>query len=171
MDVFLFGLLRTIRAVLPHMRDQRSGKIINMSSSAATLALPFVGFYSAGKYAMAGLSESLRREMMGFNIWVSYLEASAFRTNAADEVIVAADRIEDYSPLRDNAIHDFQQAIRSGKDPKMVAKTVEKIIKTKKPKLLYRVDSQAKMLPLLKAFTPRRAQDVVFEGYAKARGG
>ena len=94
MDVFLFGLLRTIRAVLPHMRDQRSGKIINMSSSAATLALPFVGFYSAGKYAMAGLSESLRREVMGFNIWVSYLEASAFRTNADDEVIVAADRIE-----------------------------------------------------------------------------
>lgn len=170
MDVFLFGILRTVKAVLPTMRAQRSGKIINMSSSAATLALPFVGLYSAGKYAMAGFSEALRREVQSFNIWVSYLEATALRTEAPAGVQYAADRIEDYSPLRDNAVRDFLSAIKHGKDPKLAAKTVRNIIETKKPKLVYRVDGQAKLLPFLKALTPQKGVDAMIGGYEKARG-
>lgn len=171
MEVFLFGILRMVRAVLPVMRAQRSGKIINMSSSAATLALPFVGLYSAGKYAMAGLSEALRREVQPFNISVSYLEATSFRTEAPEGIKVAADRIEDYSPLRDRAIRDFKRSMEHGKNPKMVAKTVRKIIETKKPKLVYRVDGQAKLLPVLKSITPQRGWDAMFGAYGKARGG
>lgn len=170
MEVFLFGLLRMAKAVLPVMRAQKSGKIINMSSSAATLALPFVGLYSAGKYAMAGFTESLRHEVARFGISVSYLEASAFRTDAADAVLHAADRIEAYSPLRDRAVKDFKKAIKRGKDPKAVAKTVHKVIETKKPKLVYRVDGQAKLLPIFKALAPQRAWDALFGGYGAVRG-
>jgi NAD(P)-dependent dehydrogenase (short-subunit alcohol dehydrogenase family) len=171
MEVFLFGIHRMVKAVLPHMRAQGGGQIINMSSSAATLALPFVGLYSAGKYAMAGFSEALRREVQSFNIKVSYLEATALRTEAADEIMVAADRVEAYSPLRDRAIRDFQNAIRHGKDPIVVAKAVQQLIETEHPRLVYRIDSQAKLLTLLKGVTPQRAWDALFGMYGRARGG
>jgi NAD(P)-dependent dehydrogenase (short-subunit alcohol dehydrogenase family) len=62
-EVFVFGVLRMVKAVLPIMRAQEHGTIINMSSSASTLALPFVGIYSSAKSAMAGFSEALRYEV------------------------------------------------------------------------------------------------------------
>jgi NAD(P)-dependent dehydrogenase (short-subunit alcohol dehydrogenase family) len=169
MEVFLFGVHRMVRAVLPAMRMQGSGLILNMSSSAATLAFPFAGLYCAGKYAMAGFSEALRREVQPFNITVSCLEATAIRTQAAEEVMFAADRIEAYTPFRDRAVEDFRNAIRSGKDPEIVARTVRKIIETRKPKLVYRVDGQAKLLPVLKALTPHRLWDRVFGAYRRVR--
>jgi short-subunit dehydrogenase len=171
LEVFLFGLHRMVKAVLPAMRAQRSGRIINMSSSASTLAIPFAGLYSAGKYAMAGFSEALRREVQALGIWVSYLEATAICTQAADEVRVAAQRIADYAPLRDRMIEDFQRAIRRGKDPELVARTVLRVIETKRPKLVYRVDAAAKLLPIAKALAPQRTWDALFGLYGRARGG
>lgn len=171
MEVFLFGVHRTIKAVLPAMRAQRSGRIINMSSSASTLAIPFAGLYSAGKSAMAGLSESLRREVQGLGIAVSYLEATAIRTQAAEEVRVASARIEDYAPLRDRATEDFKNVIRRGKNPEIIARAVHRIIEAKRPKLVYRVDAQAKLLPAFKALAPQRTWDAVFGLYGRARGG
>lgn len=156
LEVFLFGVHRTTRAVLPAMRAQRSGRIINMSSAASTLAIPFAGLYSAGKYAMAGFSEALRREVQGFGVWVSYLEATTIRTQAADEVRIAAQRIADYAPLRDRVIEDFRSAIRHGKDPERVARTVLRVIEAKRPKLVYRVDTASKLLPIAKALAPQR---------------
>jgi NAD(P)-dependent dehydrogenase (short-subunit alcohol dehydrogenase family) len=171
MEVFLFGVHRMVRAVLPRMRAQGSGRILNMSSSAATLAFPFAGLYSAGKYAMAGYTEALRREVQHFGIDVSYLEATAIRTQAAEEMMVAADRIEAYTPLRDRVVRDFRDAIRGGKDPELVARAVRKIIESRKPKLVYRVDGQAKLLPVLKALSPRGLWDAAFAAYHRARGG
>lgn len=171
MEVFLFGVHRMVRAVLPGMRARRSGSIINMSSSAAELAFPFAGLYSAGKYAMAGFSESLRREVQPFGIAVSYLEATAISTQAPEEMMIAADRIDDYAPWRDRAIHDFREVIRNGKDPVVVARMVRKVIEARNPKLVYRVDTQAKLLPIVKALTPDRLWDLLFASYRRARGG
>lgn len=171
MEVFLFGMHRMVRAVLPHMRAQQRGQIINMSSSAATLALPYVGIYAAGKYAMAGYSESLRREVQDFGIAVSYIEASAVRTCAPEELMFAAERIEAYAPVRDRAIRDFRELIRHGRDPDVVAALVQKIIETKRPKLVYRVQATAKVLPFLKFVMPQRAMDAIFNRYARLRGG
>jgi NAD(P)-dependent dehydrogenase (short-subunit alcohol dehydrogenase family) len=171
MEVFLFGVHRMIRAVLPSMRARRSGQIINMSSSAATLAVPFAGLYSAGKQAMAGYTAALRQEVRGFGIAVCYLEATAIRTEAAEEAMIAADRIEAYEPLRDRAIRDFRDAIREGRDPAIVARAVRRIVETRDPRLVYRVDGKAKLLPILKAVAPARLWDTVFDAYRRARGG
>lgn len=171
MEVFLFGVHRMVRAVLPSMRARGAGRIVNMSSSAATLAFPFAGLYSAGKYAMAGYTEALRREVRPFGIHVSYLEATAIRTQAAEEVMLAGDRIDAYSPLRDRAVDDFRDAIRNGKDPAIVARMVRKVIEVERPKLVYRVDGQAKVLPVVKALLPNRVWDALFGGYAWLRGG
>lgn len=165
----MFGVLRMVKAVLPIMRAQGYGTIINMSSSASTLALPFVGIYSSGKSAMAGFTEALRYEVARFGIHLTYLEATALHSEAAESVQVAVERIDAYTPAQDRAIMDFQQAIRRGKDPHLVAAMVLHILRTKRPRLVYRVDTQAKLLPVLKAVLPQTAWDGLFRLYIAAR--
>lgn len=163
-DVFLFGVHRTTRAVLPRMRARRSGRIVNMSSSASTLAVPFAGLYSAAKYAMAGYTESLRREVRGFGIHASYLEATPMRTEAAEGMLVATDRARDYASRRDRAIRRFRAAIAGGEDPRIVAAAVRRIVESRRPRLVYRVDARAKALPALKALVPERVLDRLLGG-------
>ncbi len=168
-EVFLFGVLRMVKAVLPIMRAQGHGTIINMSSSASTLALPFVGIYSSGKSAMAGFSEALRYEVQQFGVRVAYLEATAIRTEAAEAIQIAGERTEAYTPVRDRAIAEFRQAIHRGKDPQIVADTVLHIVQTSYPRLVYRVNAQAKLLPVLKTVLPQAAFDALFRAYIATR--
>ena len=78
-----FGALNLTRAVLPHMRERRSGYIINNSSQAGLMANPGTGYYSASKHALEGLMEALGKEVAPFNIGVTSVEAGAFRTDWA----------------------------------------------------------------------------------------
>ncbi|KMM74357.1 short-chain dehydrogenase [Xanthomonas sp. NCPPB 1128] len=80
-DTNLFGLLRTIQAVLPHMRERRAGRIVNISSVLGFLPAPYMAVYSASKHAVEGLSESLDHEVRQFGIRVSLVEPSFTRTN------------------------------------------------------------------------------------------
>jgi len=168
-EVFLFGVLRMVKAVLPIMRAQEHGTIINMSSSASMVALPFVGIYSSSKSAMAGFSEALRYEVQRFGIRVTYLEATALRSEAAEAIQIAADRNDAYTPARDRAIAEFRQAIHRGKEPQIVADTVLHILQTSHPRLVYRVNAQAKLLPVLKTVLPQAAFDALFQAYIATR--
>ncbi|MBB5875684.1 oxidoreductase [Xanthomonas sp. 3498] len=77
----LFGLLRTIQAVLPHMRERRSGRIVNVSSVLGFLPAPYMAVYAASKHAVEGLSETLDHEVRRFGVRVSLVEPSFTRTN------------------------------------------------------------------------------------------
>jgi NAD(P)-dependent dehydrogenase (short-subunit alcohol dehydrogenase family) len=79
-DTNLFGLHRMCRSVLPHMRKQGGGQIINMSSLAGQIAIPFQGFYSASKFAIEGYTEALRMEVRSFGVRVSMIEPGDFAT-------------------------------------------------------------------------------------------
>ena len=87
-EVNFFGLANVIRAALPGMRAQRSGWIVNFSSMAGRMAMPGGGWYSASKYAVEGLSESLRGELAPLGIGVTVVEPGAFRTEFAGRSIV-----------------------------------------------------------------------------------
>jgi NAD(P)-dependent dehydrogenase (short-subunit alcohol dehydrogenase family) len=98
-DVNVFGLLTVTRAVLPVMREQGAGKIINISSSGGFIGRPGWGVYCSTKFAVEGLSESMGRELAPLGIQVTAIEPGAFRTNFLDEssLKTAEARIEDYT--------------------------------------------------------------------------
>jgi NAD(P)-dependent dehydrogenase (short-subunit alcohol dehydrogenase family) len=123
-EVFLFGVLRMVKAVLPIMRAQRHGYIVNMSSSASTLALPFVGIYSSGKSAMAGFSEALRYEVQRFGIRVTYLKATAIHTGAAEAIQIAGDRNDAYTPVRDRTLYRITPPDRSARRRQTLRQTL-----------------------------------------------
>jgi NAD(P)-dependent dehydrogenase (short-subunit alcohol dehydrogenase family) len=92
-DTNVFGTLRTTQAVLPHMRQQRSGKIINVSSVLGFLPAPYMGLYSASKHAIEGMSETLDHEVRNFGVHVVLVEPSYTKTNLDLNAPQAVNRI------------------------------------------------------------------------------
>ncbi len=139
LETNLFGVARMVRAVLPTMRRQRSGQIINIASLAGSIAAPFQGFYAVSKFALEGYTEALRHETKGLGIRVSVVEPGFFRTNLAKSAKFAALKIDDYDRARGYALREIQKREARGQDPVMVAQTVLRIIETEKPRLHYAV--------------------------------
>lgn len=100
----LFGVVRMIKGVLPIMRRQGSGQIINISSGVGLVPSPFAGFYSASKFALEGYTEALRHEVKPFNVQVSLVEPGFIKTHVWHNVKEAAGRISDYDPWRQRAL-------------------------------------------------------------------
>jgi len=127
-EVNVFGLGRMIQAVLPGMRQRRSGFIINIASLAGLCAMPALGYYSATKFAVVGLSEALRREVEPLGIQVMVVEPSGFRTDwagrSADE---SAQQIDDYAATA--GIQRAQLRAISGRQPGDPVRAAHAIIK------------------------------------------
>lgn len=142
-DVNLFALAHLIKVVTPYMRNQGGGLIINTSSIGGKVASLLGGWYHASKFALEGLSDSLRLELNPFNIKVVLLEPGLIQTEFPEKTIKKADEISLSSPyyevvkkVRDRAYNDYIKN-KVGSDPIVVAKTVLKIIKAKRPKTRY----------------------------------
>jgi NAD(P)-dependent dehydrogenase (short-subunit alcohol dehydrogenase family) len=159
LETNFFGALRVIHAVLPVMRKQGSGRIINISSLAGVLGVPFSGLYSASKFALEGMSESLRLETRHFGIHVSLVEPGDFDTG-----LPAARRMTGASQSSD-VYRDFFSGVKAAQDrdeavapkPVAVARLVAQILKTRRPKLRYRVGRLAQLIVVpLKRWLPQR---------------
>ena len=152
-----FGVVRMVKAVLPLMRQQKHGQIINISSLSGLSPIPFMGIYSASKFAVEGYTEALRLELKPFNIHVSQIEAGFLKTPMMDKRQVAAERVREYDPWRQrafNAIRDYEE---KGPGPEVVAETVLKIIASNTPRLRYVIGRQAKVVSRLRQFVPEAA--------------
>ncbi|MBV8633040.1 MAG: oxidoreductase [Burkholderiaceae bacterium] len=123
-DTNLFGILRTIKAVLPTMREQRSGRIVNVSSVLGFLPAPYMGLYSASKHAVEGLSESLDHEVRQFGIRVVLVEPSFAKTNLDLNAPQTVSRIPDYIKERDAVSLAIQNNIQNAPRPDGVAATI-----------------------------------------------
>jgi NAD(P)-dependent dehydrogenase (short-subunit alcohol dehydrogenase family) len=126
-DVNVFGLLTVTRAVLPAMREQGAGKIINVSSSGGFIGRAGWGVYCSAKFAVEGLSESLRYELAPLGIQVTVIEPGAFRTNFLDgtSLVTTEARIEDYAGTAGATRHWAEQANHAQPgDPVKAAKVI-----------------------------------------------
>jgi NAD(P)-dependent dehydrogenase (short-subunit alcohol dehydrogenase family) len=149
-----FGAARIVKAVLPVMRQQQAGHIVNISSLAGLVGVPFHGYYSASKFALEGYSESLFHEVSRFNIRVSLIEAGFMKTNLGASSQVAGQMVEAYSPMRRGANRYFQEAVAKGDDPGKAAALILSVIESHAPRLRYRFGKTAVWLPRLKALVP-----------------
>ena len=123
-DANVFGILRTARAVLPQMRAQRGGRIVNISSILGFLPAPYMGLYAASKHAVEGLSETLDHEVRQFGVRVSLVEPSFTRTNLDANAPQASAKIKDYGRERDLALQAIIKSVKNAPEPDGVADTV-----------------------------------------------
>ncbi|HET6608147.1 MAG TPA: oxidoreductase [Rhodopila sp.] len=123
-DTNLFGVLRTTKAVLPHMREQRSGRIINVSSVLGFLPAPYMALYSASKHAVEGLSETLDHEVRQFGIRVALVEPSFTKTNMDLNAPQTASSIPDYVKELSIVSRAIQNNIQKAPQPDGVAATI-----------------------------------------------
>jgi NAD(P)-dependent dehydrogenase (short-subunit alcohol dehydrogenase family) len=123
-DTNVFGILRTTQAVLPHMRAQRSGRIVNVSSVLGFLPAPYMGLYSASKHAVEGLSEALDHEVRQFGIRVALVEPAYTRTNLEANSSWARSKIAAYDLERDLVSHQVARSVNGAPEPDGVADTI-----------------------------------------------
>jgi len=136
----VFGQLACCRAVIPHMRAQNKGQIINISSIAGEFGLPYRGVYSASKSAIDRFSETLRMELMQWNIAVSIVQPGDYKTNINDNRIIAKRSLQKDSPYYESFKRNYQgisDDISKGHDPIDVAKVIWKIVDSKRPLMRY----------------------------------
>ena len=124
-----------VKAVLPLMRRQMSGQIINVSSLSGLSPIPFMGIYSASKFALDGYTEALRLEVKSFNIHVSHIEPGFLRTPMMNHRQVAARQVVEYGPWRRRAYDAIRALEEQGPGPELVADAVLKIIGSKRPRI------------------------------------
>ena len=142
-----FGALRLIRAVLPAMRERRSGTIVNVSSVAGRVASMGNGLYAATKHALEAASESLALEVKPFGIRVAIIEPGFFNTPIITKATstIAFDETSPYV-VAERRIHTiYSSATATGGDPRVVAQAIEHAIATDDPKLRYLVGADAQV--------------------------
>jgi NAD(P)-dependent dehydrogenase (short-subunit alcohol dehydrogenase family) len=134
LETNFFGVHRVCRSVLPVMRKQGSGLIVNIGSIGGLITIPFQGFYCASKYALVALTESLRMEVKPLGIQVSLIEPGDFKTGlTANRVFAAASQNASvYAARQDAAIGALERAEQNGADPGDLALLLEKIMDKKR---------------------------------------
>ena len=138
-DTNFFGLHRVCRAVLPHLRAQRGGRIINMSSLAGRIPLPFQGFYSATKFAIEAYTEALRMEVRPFGISVSMIEPGDFATSftANRRMTNSTNPASPYYESATRAIAIMARDEQANRSLSPVIEAVETILQSRRPALRY----------------------------------
>jgi NAD(P)-dependent dehydrogenase (short-subunit alcohol dehydrogenase family) len=157
-----FGVIATTQTVLPHMRAQRRGRVINVSSIAGRLANPGMSAYCSSKWALEGLSESLRLELRPLGIDVVLIEPGTFKTDIFDRNRRVATRaLDPASPnfRRAKRLEAFVDKLlaRNHQDPADVARAIAHAATTRSPRLRYVVGRDARGEALGKAALPYRA--------------
>jgi NAD(P)-dependent dehydrogenase (short-subunit alcohol dehydrogenase family) len=155
------GPLRVIRAVLPQMRKQQDGFILNITSIAGYMGLPYRGIYSASKGALELVTEAYRMEVRGFGVRMCSLAPGDYATNIASGRFHSP--LQEQSPYRDSygkSLELMNQHVSEGKDPAEVARKVHRILQKKRPRVHYTVGSPLQRFSL---FLKRVLPDKIYE--------
>ncbi|MCS6903522.1 MAG: SDR family NAD(P)-dependent oxidoreductase, partial [Candidatus Bipolaricaulota bacterium] len=152
-----FGVIRVTQAVLPRMRQQRSGAIVNISSVLGRFAIPFTGPYTSSKFALEGLSETMRYELAPFNIKVILIEPGFIATKFQENAQLAQAAQDDNSPyvlFKQASGRRVQRNIYRAAPSEIVAATIYRAITHPRPRLRYAVGREARLVLPLRRFLP-----------------
>jgi len=160
------GIVRVCQSVIPVMREQERGLIINISSLSGLVGLPFQAYYSASKFAVEGLSEAMRFELKRFNIRVILVEPGDSRTHLTSNRVII-EKAKKTNPYQDQFIKTLNVIERNeinGVDPEKVARIIGRIIRSKSPKFRNTVCTPIqKTVPFLKKILPYRLFEKIIE--------
>jgi NAD(P)-dependent dehydrogenase (short-subunit alcohol dehydrogenase family) len=166
----VFGLARMCQLVLPGMRRQGYGRIVNVSSMGGKLTFPGGGYYHATKHAVEALSDALRFEVEGFGVKVSVIEPGLIRTGFADTALGSMDDLNGENPYAgfDESVarttaknYERGPISKLGGGPETVAETIEQAISARSPKCRHAVTPSAHLFLRLRRLLPDRAWDAV----------
>ncbi len=171
-EVNVFGLARLTQLVIPHMRKQKSGKIINISSMGGKFGEPHGAWYHATKYAVEGLSDSLRMQLKQFNIDVVIIEPGAIKTEwntIARENLMKVSGKTAYADLAAKHFKMLENADTGnmGSEPIVIAKTILKAITSNNPKTRYVTGGGAKLILFMRKILSDKLFDKVFMSQMK----
>ncbi len=171
-DVNVWGLVRVSQHVLPYMRKQGHGSIVNISSIVGKVSTAFLGFYASSKHAVEAISDALRQEVGRFGINVSIVEPGAFSTGFDDVVLKELEGVnpgEAYQPIVDSFIPFFKNMYAKAPTPEPVVKAIVKAIERRKPKTRQAVGSDAKGGIFMKGLLGDRTFDNIMLGQMKMK--
>src|SRR5438477_9226048 len=154
-----FGILRMTRAVLPHMRRQGNGRIVNISSVLGFLPAPYMALYAATKHAIEGYSESLDHELRKMCIRVSVVEPAYINTPFDANLLEPDAQLDEYREARATVSRQLRAALETADEPGVVADVVLEAARAARPKLRYTAGGLATRLRLLRRFAPAGALD------------
>ena len=169
-EVNIFGMARLTQMVLPYMRRQRSGRIINISSIGGKIGEPHGAWYHATKFAVEGLSDSLRMELKEFGIDVVIIEPGAIITewaSIARENMLRVSGNTDYKELTVKHANMFARADKAGSQPIVVARTIVRAITANRPKTRYATGGGAKIILFVRRILSDRMFDRLMLGMMK----
>ncbi len=169
MDTSFYGLVQLTREVLPCMRKQGVGMIINFSSIGGLMGLPFQAFYSASKFAVEGFSEALRMEVKPFNIKIVVINPGDFHTNNSANrrnFLSPTNNSDPYNENFKNALEQIEKDESNGWDPVVLARKLVKIVESKKPRQRYIIASFEQTLAVVfKYILPGRLNRTILENH------
>ncbi|HZS66312.1 MAG TPA: oxidoreductase [Burkholderiales bacterium] len=158
-DTNFFGIVRMTRAVVPHMRRQGAGRIINIGSVLGFLPAPYMALYAATKHAIEGYSESLDHELRTRGIRVSVIEPAYTKTQFDANLLEADAKLEEYREVRAALARKLKEVIASADEPGIVADVVLEAASAARPKLRYTAGRIASRVRLLRRFAPAGVLD------------
>jgi len=170
LEVNLFGLARLTQLVLPYMRKQHSGRIINTSSVAGKAVIMFGGWYNVSKYSVEAFSDALRMEVKPFGIDVSIIEPGGIKT---DWGIIAADNLEtssvdtpyEYAGYKTASLLKLGYTSNFLSKPEKVAKAISRAVNARRPKVRYRLGAGSSLIVTLHAILPARWWDALMRKF------
>ncbi|MFF3336479.1 oxidoreductase [Streptomyces sp. NPDC002888] len=158
-DINVFGVIRMTNAVLPHMRAQRSGRIINISSIVGFMPQPYMAVYAASKHAVEGYSESVDHEVREYGVR-SLLVEPAWTNTAFDAASVRPDQPLDIYAEQRHVFEEYMAgAVKDGDDPAVVAKEIVAAATDAKPKLRYTAGAMTGRVRTMRRMVPSRIFD------------
>ena len=168
-DVNVFGIIELIQQLLPILRKDKA-RIINISSTNAVVSLPYLGIYSATKFALDAISDSLRLELKKWEIPVSVIYPDVVKTPIFEKSIpLSYNKIETNDPEKqelyknefDSFVKVINKMVSKGVEPEVIAKCVLECLQSKKPKISYIPEKNGKMTFLLKRLSSKKMLDKI----------